>query len=58
MMWSKLGLVALAGCLYDGVLGKDWQSPEFSLLFREPLPIPPVKQPKQYVNTLLICVLL
>lgn len=25
---------------------KDWQSPEYPLIFRNPLPIPPVKQPK------------
>lgn len=27
--------------------GKD-ESPEFPLIYRMPLPIPPVKQPKQY----------
>jgi bilirubin oxidase len=26
---------------------KDWQSPEYPLIFRQALPIPPVKQPKQ-----------
>lgn len=25
---------------------KDWQSPEYPLIYRNPLPIPPVKQPK------------
>lgn len=25
---------------------KDWQSPEYPLIYRKPLPIPPVKQPK------------
>jgi hypothetical protein len=26
---------------------KDWISPEYSLIYRQALPIPPVKQPKQ-----------
>ena len=29
---------------------KDWESPEYNLIYRVPLPIPPVKQPKMCVN--------
>lgn len=50
MAWSKLGWLALANYLSPVVLGKDWESPEFNLLFRKPLPIPPVKQPDLYVT--------
>jgi hypothetical protein len=28
------------------IMAKDWESPEYPLLFREALPIPPAKQPK------------
>lgn len=46
MTWSKLALLAFASSLYEGIVGKDWESPEYSLLFRQPLPIPPVKEPQ------------
>ncbi|KAI9172636.1 Cupredoxin [Paramyrothecium foliicola] len=29
---------------------KDWLSPEYTLLYRHPLPIPPVKQPKKIIK--------
>lgn len=29
---------------------KDWLSPEYSLIYKVALPIPPVKQPKMYVH--------
>lgn len=49
---------ALAGIVEDdpglgdavGIL-KDWESPEYSLVYRNPLPIPPVKEPlKKIIN--------
>lgn len=49
-MRLELSWLALACYIYPGVMGKDWESPEFPLLFRQPLPIPPVKQPKQYAS--------
>lgn len=30
-------------------LFKDWESPEYNLIYRNPLPIPPVKQPLKLV---------
>ncbi|RYP72786.1 hypothetical protein DL771_003970 [Monosporascus sp. 5C6A] len=36
--------------MYESVLAKDWESPEYRSLFRQPLPIPPVKQPKQVIT--------
>lgn len=33
------------------VARKDWLSPEYTLLYRTPLPIPPVKQPKKYISS-------
>ena len=32
-------------------IAKDWLSPEYSLIYKVPLPIPPVKQPLKYVST-------
>lgn len=42
---------ALASIVEDNpddtmTVAKDWQSPEYPLLFRQALPIPPAKQPK------------
>ncbi|RYP57141.1 hypothetical protein DL769_009661 [Monosporascus sp. CRB-8-3] len=34
----------------ESVLAKDWESPEYRSLFRQPLPIPPMKQPKQIIT--------
>lgn len=31
-------------------IAKDWESPEYSLIYRTPLPIPPVKEPKMCVS--------
>jgi hypothetical protein len=28
------------------IAAKDWESPEYPLIFRQALPIPPAKQPK------------
>jgi hypothetical protein len=44
--------MALASIVEDNpedimTIFKDWQSPEYPLIFRQALPIPPVKQPKQ-----------
>ncbi|EMR67876.1 putative bilirubin oxidase protein [Eutypa lata UCREL1] len=50
MAWSKLALLVLASSLYEGILGKDDESPDFPLLFRMPLPIPPVKQPQLVIT--------
>jgi hypothetical protein len=43
--------IALASIVEDNpeeimAIAKDWQSPEYPLLFRQALPIPPAKQPK------------
>jgi hypothetical protein len=43
--------MALASIIEDdaddmSIAAKDWESPEYPLLFRQALPIPPAKQPK------------
>jgi hypothetical protein len=38
----------------DVSIYKDWESPEYSLIYRVPMPIPPQKQPKLYVTPHLI----
>jgi hypothetical protein len=43
--------MALASIVEDdpddmSIAAKDWESPEYPLLFRQALPIPPAKQPK------------
>lgn len=46
-------VVALAQIVEDDpedifTLMKDWESPEYALIYRVPLPIPPVKEPTKY----------
>lgn len=45
---EKLALASIVEDDPDEVfaLASDWRSPEYPLLFRQALPIPPVKQPK------------
>jgi hypothetical protein len=43
--------MALASIIEDNsddmsIAAKDWESPEYPLIFRQALPIPPAKQPK------------
>lgn len=46
-------VVALAQIVEDDpedvfTLLKDWESPEYALIYKVPLPIPPVKEPTKY----------
>lgn len=36
------------------VQAKDWLSPEYALIYKVPLPIPPIKQPTKYVTPTLL----
>jgi len=42
--------IALANIVEDEptvtIMKEDWESPPYSLIYRNPLPIPPQKQPK------------
>lgn len=38
--------LAVIATLPNGVLAKDWESPAYTWLFSQPLPIPPVKEAK------------
>jgi hypothetical protein len=47
MFYSSIAAALLAvTSLSQGVVAKDWESPAYTWLFSQPLPIPPVKQPK------------
>jgi bilirubin oxidase len=64
-MFFNIGRLASLSCLVASAYGVivdendepifgiarkgGWESPEYSLLFRKPLPIPPVKQPKMII---------
>ena len=50
MLWFSFVWLTFAGCMFDSAMGKDWESPPYSSLYSKPLPIPPIKQPKQYVK--------
>ncbi|KAL2211026.1 multicopper oxidase [Sarocladium strictum] len=51
MFYSSIATALLAmTSLSQGVVAKDWESPAYTWLFSQPLPIPPVKQPKMRVT--------